>query len=86
MRALAVELAPYEVRVNEIVPGAFDTPINAAAFDADPELPRAIIRATPLGRLGKPGDIVAPAVFLASDGARHVHGASLVVDGGFTVT
>ena len=85
MRALALELAPYGVRVNEIVPGAFDTPINAAAFSDDPRLSASIIEATPLRRLGEPDDIVSPALFLASEGARHVHGASLVVDGGFTV-
>jgi NAD(P)-dependent dehydrogenase (short-subunit alcohol dehydrogenase family) len=85
MRTLAVELAPRDVRVNEILPGAFDTPINAAAFRNDPGLAQGIIEATPVRRLGAPDDIVAPALFLASDGARHVHGASLVVDGGFTV-
>jgi NAD(P)-dependent dehydrogenase (short-subunit alcohol dehydrogenase family) len=85
MRTLAVELAPYNVRVNEIVPGAFDTPINAAAFNNDPTLAEGIIRGTPLERLGQPDDIVGPALFLVSDGARHVHGASLVVDGGFTI-
>lgn len=84
VRALAVELAPLGVRVNEIAPGAFDTPINAA-FLADPAEKAAIVETTPLKRLGQPEDIVAPAVFLASDAARHVHGATLVVDGGFTV-
>jgi len=44
-----------------------------------------IVNGTPLRRLGRPEDIVAPALFLASDGARHVHGATIVVDGGFTV-
>jgi NAD(P)-dependent dehydrogenase (short-subunit alcohol dehydrogenase family) len=85
VRALAVELAARGVRVNAIVPGAFDTPINAGVFSADPELAQAIVETTPLKRMGKPEDIVAPALFLASDGARHVHGATLVVDGGFTV-
>lgn len=85
MRALAVELAPYQVRVNELVPGAFDTPLNAAAFSKDPALEEGIIRGTPLARLGEPDDIVAPALFLVSEGARHVHGASIVIDGGFTI-
>lgn len=85
VRALAVELAPYKVRVNEVVPGAFDTPINATAFRNDPGLAKSIIESTPLRRLGEPEDIVAPVLFLASEDARHVHGASLVVDGGFTV-
>jgi NAD(P)-dependent dehydrogenase (short-subunit alcohol dehydrogenase family) len=85
VRALAVELAERGVRVNAIVPGAFDTPINATLFSTDPELAATIVETTPLKRLGEPEDIVAPALFLASDGARHVHGAMLVVDGGFTV-
>lgn len=85
VRALAVELAERGVRVNGIVPGAFDTPINATLFSTDPGLAQAIVETTPLKRLGQPEDIVAPALFLASDGARHVHGATLVVDGGFTV-
>ena len=84
-RALAVELADHGVRVNEIAPGAFDTPINARLFSQDGDLAEAIIEETPLKRLGDADDIVAPALFLASDGARHVHGATIVVDGGFTV-
>jgi NAD(P)-dependent dehydrogenase (short-subunit alcohol dehydrogenase family) len=85
VRALAVELAPRSIRVNAIVPGAFNTPINEKLFATDPELIDLIVSTTPLRRLGEPEDIVAPALFLASDGARHVHGATLVVDGGFTV-
>ena len=85
VRALAVELAAEGVRVNEIAPGAFDTPINAGAFAAEGDLAGEIVNGTPLRRLGRPEDIVAPALFLASDGARHVHGATIVVDGGFTV-
>jgi NAD(P)-dependent dehydrogenase (short-subunit alcohol dehydrogenase family) len=83
-RALAAELAGHGVRVNEIAPGAFDTPINAQAFAAEGDLAGSIVERTPLRRLGHPDDIVAPALFLASDGARHVHGATIVVDGGFT--
>jgi NAD(P)-dependent dehydrogenase (short-subunit alcohol dehydrogenase family) len=84
-RALAAELGGRGIRVNEIAPGAFDTPINAKAFAAEGDLARAIVEGTPLKRLGQPQDIVAPVLFLASDGARHVHGATIVVDGGFTV-
>jgi NAD(P)-dependent dehydrogenase (short-subunit alcohol dehydrogenase family) len=85
VRALAVELAQRSIRVNALVPGAFDTPINERLFATDPGLVQAIVSTTPLRRLGNPEDIVAPALFLASDGARHVHGAMLIVDGGFTV-
>ena len=82
-RALAGELAGQGVRVNAIAPGTFNTPINDEML-SDATLRQAVIGAIPAGRLGEPEDIVLPALFLASDGARHVHGVILTVDGGFT--
>jgi 3-oxoacyl-[acyl-carrier protein] reductase len=78
-RAMALDLAPYGVRVNAIVPGLIRT------YDLDE--PAAIERGkvVPLGRLGSPEDLAGPTVFLATDDARYITGACLVVDGGVLV-
>lgn len=79
-RGLALELGPYGVRVNALVPGLIATDPN------EPEKSRARRDATiPLGRGGVADDLAGPAVFLASDDARYVTGARLVVDGGVLV-
>lgn len=80
-RALAVELAPYNVRVNCLVPGLIDSRPSATKSDAD-KLRDATV---PLGRGGVPEDLAGPALFLASDDAAYVTGASLVVDGAVLV-
>ncbi len=81
MRDLAVELGPEGITVNNIAPGAIETPINTALLHDEAKL--ASLRANiPLGRLGKPEDVAAAALFLASADADYVTGASLVVDGG----
>ena len=66
-RALAAELGKDGVRVNAIGPGLIETPLNAAVRANDPALVKTFIDHTPLGRAGKPEDIVGPAIFLASD-------------------
>lgn len=82
-RALAAELGPDGVRVNAIGPGLIETPLNKAARDGNPEMVSKVLEHTPLGRAGKPTDIVGPAIFLASDLAAYVTGGILMVDGGF---
>lgn len=81
MRDAAVELAPFGIRVNNIAPGAIATPINQATL-ADPAKVEALQELIPLGRVGRPEEVAAVAVFLASDQASYVTGATYVVDGG----
>lgn len=82
-KALAAELGRDGVRVNAIGPGLVETPLNAEARAKNPALFAKILEHTPLGRAGKPEDIVGPAVFLASDLAAYVTGGIVMVDGGF---
>ena len=82
-RNLAVELGSLEITINSIAPGAIATPINTALLN-DPAKLRSLTKQIPLGRLGQPEDVAGLAVFLASDEARYVTGATYVVDGGLT--
>jgi glucose 1-dehydrogenase len=84
MKSIAQEVAPFRVRVNAIAPGAVRTPINTAAW-ATPEAYAALMRLVPYGRIGEPEDIARTAVWLASDEADYVTGATLYVDGGMTL-
>ena len=79
---LAIEFAPYGITVNAIAPGAIDTPMVGAA-EMSPEEMRAMLSVIPLKRLGKPEEIAAAVVFLASEEASYVTGATLYVDGGW---
>lgn len=81
-RALAVEVAPFNVQVNGIVPGFFNTEMNAALV-ADGEFSKWVARRTPAGRWADPPEIAGAAVFLASSAADYVTGHLLHVDGGF---
>jgi glucose 1-dehydrogenase len=82
-RNLAVELGPLGITINSIAPGAIATPINTALLNDAAKL-RSLTDQIPLGRLGRPEDVAGLAVFLASDEARYVTGATYVVDGGLT--
>ena len=81
VRALAIEEAPNGVRVNAIAPGSVRTPMIEHLL-VDPEVERAIIAQTPLGRIGTPQEIAPFAVLLASDAAAFLTGETIVVDGG----
>ena len=82
-RALAAELGKEGVRVNAIGPGFIETPLNAAVRANNPELVKTFLDHTPLGRAGKPEDMVGPAIFLASDLSAYVTGSIVMADGGY---
>jgi glucose 1-dehydrogenase len=81
MRNLAIELAPQGITVNNIAPGAIETPINRKLLN-DPQLLNPLLENIPLGRLGQPQDVAGVAAFLASADADYITGATIVVDGG----
>jgi len=82
-RALAAELGRHGVRVNAIGPGLIETPLNAQVRANNPDLVKIFMDHTPLGRPGKPEDIVGPAIFLASDLSSYVTGSIVMADGGY---
>jgi NAD(P)-dependent dehydrogenase (short-subunit alcohol dehydrogenase family) len=84
-RALAAELGKDGVRVNAIGPGFIATPLNADTRDNHPERVQIFMDHIPLGRVGRPEDIVGPAIFLASDLSAYVTGSIVMADGGYRV-
>jgi glucose 1-dehydrogenase len=81
MRDIAVELAPYRIRVNNVAPGAIATPINEPTL-RDPEKKAKLESIIPLARVGKPEEVAEVALFLASDASSYVTGSTYYVDGG----
>ena len=84
MKSIAQEVAPYRIRVNSICPGAIRTPINRPAWET-PEAYAQLMRLVPYKRIGEVDDVARAAVWLASDEADYVTGASLYIDGGMTL-
>ena len=83
-RTICLELAPFNITVNNIAPGAIHTPIDADV-EADPEKMAALLKEIPLHRMGQPEEIAKLALFLASDAAAYVNGSTYVIDGGLSV-
>ncbi|WP_044559363.1 SDR family NAD(P)-dependent oxidoreductase [Azospirillum sp. B4] len=81
MQSCAIALGRHGIRCNSVLPGTIQTAINKDDL-ADPEKRARMAARIPLGRLGVPEDLAGPIVFLASDMARYVTGAALLVDGG----
>ncbi|MBV9392069.1 MAG: glucose 1-dehydrogenase [Verrucomicrobia bacterium] len=83
MRNIAIELAPFGITVNNIAPGAIETPINKALMN-NPDKLKALLENIPLGRLGTTNDVAGVAAFLASADADYITGTTIFVDGGLT--
>ncbi|HHP7243456.1 MAG TPA: glucose 1-dehydrogenase [Elainellaceae cyanobacterium] len=81
MRNMAVELGSYGITVNNVAPGAIETPINTKLLN-NPEKLNALLKNIPLNRLGQPHDVAALVAFLASPDASYITGSTLYVDGG----
>ncbi len=81
MRTIAVELAPHQITVNNIGPGAIFTPIDIDV-ENDPKLNAQILAEIPMGRWGRPEEVAQLAVYLASDDASYVTGSTHFIDGG----
>ncbi len=82
-RTMAVELAPFNIRVNALCPGFVTTDMTDELLEHPREGER-IISYIPMGRVGEPDEIAYAAVYLASDAASYMTGAALCVDGGWT--
>lgn len=83
-KALAMELAPLKINVNDIAPGDTETPLNEHLLK-DPEYLKGRVENTPYGRVGKVSDIAPGAVYLASDESDFVNGITLTIDGGLII-
>lgn len=81
MRNLCMELGPLGITINNVAPGAIDTPINKNLLANKPQL-EALLRNIPLGRLGKPEEVAGLVAFLASDDGAYISGSTYVIDGG----
>ena len=83
-KSLAVQFGPMHIRANAIAPGPIETPLLTSWLLNNPEAKQLRLNRIPLGRFGRPEDIVQMALYLASDESTWVNGSVLVVDGGIT--
>jgi NAD(P)-dependent dehydrogenase (short-subunit alcohol dehydrogenase family) len=81
---MALDYATRNIRVNSLSPGAVITPRLLKRFGTAEASEKALAPAHPIGRLGRPEELAAAALFLASDEASFMTGADMVVDGGYT--
>lgn len=86
VKTAALEVAKNNIRINTVSPAAIDTEmLDRFTGGKNPDVMAWMNSAHPIGRIGKPGEIADPALFLLSDAASFITGANLLVDGGFTV-
>jgi NAD(P)-dependent dehydrogenase (short-subunit alcohol dehydrogenase family) len=83
-KSVAIDYAPLGIRINAVCPGTIDTPMAAGMKGNDPGAMAEIMRDQPIGRLGRPDEVAAAALWLCSSAASFVLGVALPVDGGFT--
>jgi len=81
-KTLALELAPYNIRVNAISPGAIDTPMAASTKD-DPKILEQTLAVIPLHRMGKAEEVSNLVLFLVSDASSYITGSTIIIDGGW---
>jgi NAD(P)-dependent dehydrogenase (short-subunit alcohol dehydrogenase family) len=84
-RAMAVELAPFGIRVNCIAPGFIKTKMSAKALDSDPERKNKVLSRTPMGVLGEPSDIADAVYYFALSESKYTTGTILPIDGGNSI-
>ena len=84
-RATAADWAPYGITANAICPGLFMTDANVEWNKTKPEVIEQMTSSTPMGRAGNPPELGGLIVYLASDASSYMTGASLVIDGGYTL-
>ncbi|MGH8012157.1 MAG: SDR family NAD(P)-dependent oxidoreductase [Candidatus Binataceae bacterium] len=86
-KCCALELAPYNIQVNSLMPGWFDTDMTdwIRNWPEYAEAHKEMIQRTPRGRFGEPAELAGAVTFLASSASDHMTGAELVIDGGFSV-
>lgn len=84
-RSLAADWATRGVRVNAIAPGVFLTAPNRKWFGEKPDFQASFVSHIPMNRMGEPDELGPTAVFLASDASSYITGATIVVDGGYTL-
>ncbi len=81
-KALALELAPHNIRVNAIAPGMIETPM-IESVKSDPKTMEAMLAQVPMHRVGKPEEVSNLVLFLASDASSYITGSTVVIDGGW---
>lgn len=83
-KTMALELAPHNIRVNVVAPGAIETDMNEEIKENEKELNK-VLKRIPLARIGLPEEVANVVEFLASDRASYITGSAFFVDGGMTL-
>ena len=81
-KVMALELAPYNIRVNAVAPGYIRTKLTQSGFDTLHGREEALVARTPMGRVGDPEEITGTMLYLASDASNFMTGETIVVSGG----